>query len=380
MNGVDPRSVLLVDTLSATNDYGVELPLALDPLVDLTVFTLHGTRLRADQCRRLVVAFPEYGGPRSHLAKLITEIMATARLVREIWRHRHGVVFVQFFRYTPFEFPVYLLLRPFLRCLSCTAHNVLPHEPRWWHRPLYAIWYRLVDRVHVLSRGTADRLVTEFGVPPRKLVHAPHGNYDRFRIDHPVPEVRSVRQELGLTDDHVLVLFYGLIRAYKGADLLIAAAARMTQSKVVIVIAGGCEPDVQRQLQQQVVDVGLDSRLQLRFGFLEPERLAACIEAADVAVFPYRHIDQSGALMLAMTYGKAILASDIPGFREYLDGGQLGLLCDAHDRDAFAQALDRLAADPALRADLGQRARLAAATTYAWPTMARTLVEAFGAC
>lgn len=371
--------VLLVDTLSGSNDYGVELPLALDSVVHLTLFTIRGTRLQQGQCRRLIAAFPEYGGRRSHLAKLGTQILATARLAREIWRHRHGVVFVQFFRYTAFEFPVYLLLRPFVRCLACTVHNLLPHEPHWWHRPFYALWYRMIDRAHVLSRGTADGLQQQFGVPPDKLVYAPHGNYERFRVEHPAANPKAIREELGLKAEQALVLFYGLIRDYKGVDLLIDAATRMTEQHAVILVAGGCAPDLQAQLQRQAARANLGSRLKLQFGFVEPQRLANCLEAADVVVFPYRSIYQSGALMLAMTYGKAMIASDIPGFSEYLQAGELGLLCNAQNADALAGALDRLVSDPALRAELGRRARRASQTTYSWTAVAHTLAANFGA-
>ena len=90
--------VLLVDTLSATNDFGVELPLALAEYVDLTVFTLRGTRLSSQPGMAVLIAFPEFGGARSKLQKLGTQIVATCQLARALWAYRRDVIHVQAFR------------------------------------------------------------------------------------------------------------------------------------------------------------------------------------------------------------------------------------------------------------------------------------------
>src|SRR5262249_30097937 len=80
--------VLLVDTLSSSNDYGVDLVRALAPLVRLTVFTVKGTHLGERDCARLLPLFPEYWGRRSRLGKFFDEVLATLHLAVELWRHR----------------------------------------------------------------------------------------------------------------------------------------------------------------------------------------------------------------------------------------------------------------------------------------------------
>lgn len=369
--------VLLVDTLSATNDFGVELPLALAKFADLTVFTLKGSRLVSQPGLSVVTGFPEFGGHRSKLQKLGTQFVATFKLAKALWAHRRDVIHVQAFRSIVLELPLYTVLRPFLRKLVCTVHNVLPHERIWWQPIAYGHWYRMLHIAHVLSTHTGQALVERFGLRPERVLYAPHGNYETFLKGHPPIAASLARESLGLPQDHVLVFFFGLIRQYKGVDLLIAAAQQMRATQVTILIAGGCEDAMQSEINAALQGRTGGPRIDLRFGYVEQQSLSDCLAAADVVVFPYRHIYQSGALMLALTYGKAIVASDIAGFREYLQDGETAVLCDATDAQALAAALDGLVSDPQCRARLGENARRSAITTYAWARIARSIFERY---
>lgn len=369
--------VLLVDTLSATNDFGVELPLALAEFADLTVFTLIGSRLTSQPGLSVVTGFPEFGGPRSKLQKLGTQFMATFKLAKALWAHRRDVIHVQAFRSIVLELPVYTLLRPFLKTLVCTVHNVLPHERTWWQPIAYGHWYRMLHVAHVLSTHTGQALVERFGLRPERVLFAPHGNYEIFLKGHPPVATKVVRELLGLPEDHALVFFFGLIRQYKGVDLLIEAVQRMRTTQVTILIAGGCEDSMQTEINAALGKRQTGPRIDVRFGYVAQQSLSNCLAAADVVVFPYRHIYQSGALMLALTYGKAIVASDIAGFREYLQQGETAVLCDATKAQALAAVIDRLLSDPQYRARLGDNARRAALTTYSWASIARTISEGY---
>ena len=369
--------VLLVDTLSATNDFGVELPLALAEYVDLTVFTLRGTRLSSQPGMAVLIAFPEFGGARSKLQKLVTQIVATCQLARALWAYRRDVIHVQAFRSITLELPLYTLLRPFLKNLVCTVHNALPHERSWWQPLAYGHWYRMLHLAHVLSEHTGQALVARFGMRQERILYAPHGNYEAFLKAFPPAPSHQTRAVLGLAQDHVLILFFGLIRQYKGVDLLIAAAQRMQSSQVTILIAGSCEDDMRAEINQALGKSVSRPRIDVRFGFVEQQTLSDYLAAADIVVFSYRHIYQSGALLLAMTYGKAIVACDIAGFREYVQPGETAVLCDVNDTQALATVLDHLAADPGARARLGSNALQAANTTYAWANIARTIVKGY---
>jgi glycosyltransferase involved in cell wall biosynthesis len=371
--------VLLVDTLSGSNYFAVELVRALAPLVKLTVFTTLNSALSERDGIRLVLGFPEYGGGRSHFLKLLTQIAGTFKLARELWKHRNGVVHVQFFRTAAFELPVYALFRLIGGRIVFTAHNALPHELRWWHRAMYGFWYRIVDRIHVMSVHTARELVLGAGVSGDRVHVVPHGNYASFRIAFPPASAEVTRGRLGIGAATVMILFFGLVREYKGVDLLLRAFANLDPAMdACLVIAGGTAPEIVEELEGLIRSLDIQQRVRFLPHYLPDEELSSMLEACDITAFPYRHIYQSGALMLGMTYGKPIVASDIEGFREYVVPGNSAVLADATDSIAFAAALASLVRDADQRQAIGRNAGERAATVYDWNAIARDIVSIYG--
>ena len=366
--------MLVVDTLSSGNDFGVELPTALEPLVDLTVFTIKGTRLTSTDCSHIIEAFPEYWGKRSKALKLLDQLRATALLAMELIKHRKGVVHVQFFRAPAIEFPLYFLLRPFLARLVYTAHNALPHEQKFWQPFTARLWYLIIDHVHVLSHHTAAVLTARFGVDASRITHAPHGSYDRFLRDHPPAAVQTTRTRLKLKPEEKMVLYFGLIRPYKGVDRLIDAASFLPNG-VRVVIAGGCGEPLLGQLRERIATSSAKDKILFLHGFVNNQDMSDYMEAADVVVFPYLHIYQSGALLQAMTFGKTVVVSDLAGFREYVQHDATGWVSNTSDPRAFAADIELLLNDPARAARIGAGAKDACAHEFSWDRIARQITS-----
>lgn len=367
--------VLFVDTLSATNDFGVEMPVALDPLVELTVFTIKGTRLKESDCARILPAFPEYWGSRSKFAKIVDEISALWKLSIELLRHRNGVVHIQFFRFPLVEVPVYLFFRPVLRRLVFTAHNALPHENKHWHHFAYKLWYSIVDQVHVLSNHTGEQLTKSLGVSSSKIGYAPHGNYDRFIRDTPPECSEMTRRALGISENEKLILYFGLIRPYKGVDRLIDASPHISTPNTRILVAGGCAEPLLTELRQRILTKDTHGKVTFLPGFVENKQLSSLLAAADLVVFPYTHIYQSGAVLLAMSFGKPVLVSDIEGFREYVHDSQTGWLVDTSDATLFANSIDSALQNSDALTKIGRAARYACDTDFSWSHIAQTIVQ-----
>jgi glycosyltransferase involved in cell wall biosynthesis len=367
---MEPRPrVLLVESLSGGNAYGVELARALSARVSLTVLTVDDSRLGpADGA---LPVLPRFGGRRGRVAKLAQELFGALRLLVELWRHRHASVHVQSFRVTAVEAPLYFLMRPWLRRLVVTAHNVVPHEPRRWHRAFYGRWYRLADRIHVLSSYARDRLIAEFGVDRDKLLLTPHGNYEGFVAGHPPDVGAACRSSFGIPKDARVILFFGSIRPYKGVDRLLDAFELLAQAEDLhLVIAGAAAPELAREIDARIERSTARERIRLRARFSTDTELAGLLQMADVVVLPYAHVYQSGVLLLAMSFGKAIIASDIEGLREYLDDGVEGVLCDTTKPARLAREMLALAREDGRRAALGAAAREASLESYAWDEIA----------
>jgi glycosyltransferase involved in cell wall biosynthesis len=105
----------------------------------------------------------------------------------------------------------------------------------------------------------------------------------------------------------------------------------------------------------------------------DPE-LPAYFRRADLLVLPHREVDVSGVLFAGLAFGKAMVLSDVGGFREVVEEHGAGRLVPLGDAGGLREAIAALLADPAERARLEQRSRAAAAGPYSWDSIAeRTL-------
>jgi glycosyltransferase involved in cell wall biosynthesis len=168
-----------------------------------------------------------------------------------------------------------------------------------------------------------------------------------------------------------VVLFFGLIRPYKGVDRLLAAFELLAKAEeVYLVIAGSAAPALERELEAAIERSDAKARIRFRPRFSSDPELAALLRMADIVVFPYQHVYQSGALLLAMSFGKAIIASNIPGLAEYLENGVEGILCDTDKPTHLAREILALAREDARREAFGAAAREISLECYGWERIA----------
>lgn len=368
--------VLVVDTLSGSNDYAVSLATALAEKTDLTFLTVCDSRLPDTSSYRLLKTIPPPSAQRLRHTLHFSKYLAV--LTRELWRHRKGIVHIQFFRSKIFEVPIYTAARlTFLNKLIFSAHNALPHEQKFWHKIFYQLWYRIVDDIQVLGNYASQQLL-EMGVPNRKIHWIPHGNYTLFLSQHQ-PDPRSLtREKYGAQADDIVFLMYGLIRQYKGLDLLTEAFCQIpTSSKAYLIVAGGGNSHLFDSAIECLKKGNKDTRAMFRFGFVEDAELSNLVAACDVVVLPYRHVYQSGALLLSMTYGKPIIASNLSGFRDYVAHDREALLIDPTNTAEFSHAIETLSNDTRRRLYLGEKARSRALQAYGWPEIADQLVKLY---
>lgn len=196
-----------------------------------------------------------------------------------------------------------------------------------------------VDRVVVHSRRGADELV-ELGVPRTRIARIPHPVFERAG---PVRDGRP-----GQT-----LLFIGLIRAYKGVDLLLRALPLVARDRpeVRLVVAG--DPlDPVEPLRTLASDLGVGERVDWRLGFLPDDEVEDVLADASVVVLPYRRrVDASGILALAVGHGLPIVASDVGSLGETVEEFGAGEVVPPEDVEALAAACIRLLADDGRRDD-----------------------------
>jgi glycosyltransferase involved in cell wall biosynthesis len=198
-------------------------------------------------------------------------------------------------------------------------------------------------------------LIEEFDVDPAKIYVIPHG--PMFH-DMPRPARVDARARLGFGATECVVLAQGFIAPYKGINFLLESWAQVQRQQpgARLVVAGSGQARWLTELQEKVAALDIADSVRLEFRFIPAEDLPAFFQAADILVYPYNEITGSGALMTGLTFRKAIVATDLPAFREVLTSNQNALLASYNDVKGFADALLKLIVDPVMRDRLAANA------------------------
>lgn len=265
--------------------------------------------------------------------------------------------------WTFFTAPVLTAIASHLRMsgvkLVTIAHNVSDHEGAAWKRMLLARQIAQSDAILTHTGPLADAAA-------RINPHVPIAVSPHPLFDYPEPKgtlPRRARLEL---------LMFGLLRPYKGADILIDAMAGCRDLDVTLSIVGESWGGV-GDLEAQVARLRLQGRVELVDRYVSDAEAAEYFDRADALVLPYRSVTGSGVVPLAMRYGKPIIASELPGFREMVrfhetgwrfPVGGVGALTDLI-RQRHTRA-DCTALEPTIAAE---RERMA------WPVFAKALLD-----
>jgi glycosyltransferase involved in cell wall biosynthesis len=311
--------------------------------------------------------------------KLPEAILNLCALTVRFLVSRPDVVHVQYLPMLKWRVPLDFWFLEFCRKrgskIMLTVHDLLPHDTGEVYRNTFDQLYRLVDGIICHSDHVKMRLGSEFSVPEEKVAVIPHGP---FFYDLPSTGLKNTLQSFALEPGQVLVLWQGIIFPYKGIDLLLSAWGQVeAQSEdACLVIAGTGAPEFLDQIRGQVKELGL-KRVKLHFRFISTEELVALYRAAVVVVYPYRAITTSGALATGLALGKAIIASDLPVFRELLIDRKNALLVDPQDSDELACALFELIQNPTLREHLAEKVRDMNFGDQTWSLIADKTLRAY---
>jgi glycosyltransferase involved in cell wall biosynthesis len=242
-----------------------------------------------------------------------------------------------------------------------TAHDLLPREPRPGQVRAQRRLYDAIDAIVVHSRYGRELLVGTLGVAPAKVRVIHHGAFEHLtRLSSEVP----LPPELAAVRDPV-VLFFGLLRPYKGVDALLDAWRGVDGAQLWIV--------GRPRMPLEPLRARADASVRFIPRFVSDAELPAFFRRADVVVLPYsrtERLDWSGVLATALAFGKPTVVSDVGGFGEVAAAGAARLV-PPDDAGALRDAITGLLEDPQERARLATGALTAAQGAYSWDAAAR---------
>jgi glycosyltransferase involved in cell wall biosynthesis len=252
-------------------------------------------------------------------------------------------------------------LLPARRPRVMTAHYILPPQPSRRQVSTARRLFGSMDAVIAHSEHGASRLREEVGLDPERVRVIPHGAFDYFTR---LPEEKPLPAELEGAEGPV-ILFFGLLRPYKGLDTLLRAFCELHGAELWIVGNPRMDLAPLRRLAGEA-----PGRVRFVTRFVEDAEVPPIFRRADLVVLPYRDAEQSGVLYTGLAFGKPLVLSSVGGFPEVAATGAARLV-PPEDPDALAEALSELTADPEARERLALAASEAAAGPYSWDAIAR---------
>lgn len=360
--------VLMIEHFLPDSTYTLELGKELKDLVDLTVFCRKGAAGNMNGIR-WVDGF--YEGGKNKPYAVVSYLAGLRRLACEICRGDYDIVHVQGFKYASAEIPFYLRYRKKYRFLVHTVHNLLPHEAVRADRKRYLQFYEHCDLLLVHNEYCKHLLVKEYQIAPEKIYITPHGAYTLVEMEQRKKEHETVN-----------FLQFGILRRYKGIDILFKALSLIPEEKrkrIHVTIAGPQFSKLDSTDYRKMAEhLGISKTVSVCCGYVPDEKLRELFGKTDFCLFPYRNIYGSGALLMAYSYGKPVIASDIPVFREEVEREKTGLLFTSENpEDLKNSILHATEWTKEQYTACTQRIQKLVEGKYSWKSSARSLVEAY---
>ena len=263
---------------------------------------------------------------------------------RRLRRERPDMVLMKY--WTPFMAPCIGTIARIARGngvtrVICQIDNVEPHEHHIVDRLFNRYFLGAVDGFVYMSEQVHGELKAYTSAP---MLFSPHPMFENF--GEAVDRAEACRR-LGLDPDIRYMLFFGLIRDYKGLDLLLRAWASARPEGYRLIVAG--EFYASREKYVSLIDEsGLRDEVALHDRFIPDEEVRYYFSAADCLVLPYRSATQSGVTQIAYNFSLPMIVTDVGGLPEIVPDGRTGLVC-APTAEGIADALRRIREGDTLR-------------------------------
>lgn len=229
------------------------------------------------------------------------------------------------------------LLKPALRQRVCfLCHNVLPHEASPMQRALSRFAFGHA-RFYIVHSEEDSRHLQDLQ-PGAVILKGHHPTYAEFGSTAPHTK-QQARRALGIPEEIKTLLFFGLIRPYKGLRYLIEAM-RPVAAKLdcQLLVAGEFYEDKQPYLDL-IAALELKDRIHLIDRYIPNEEVSLYFAAADVVVLPYVSATQSGIVQIAFGLDRPVISTNVGGLPEAVDHGKTGLLVEPENSERLAEAI-----------------------------------------
>lgn len=211
-------------------------------------------------------------------------------------------------------------------------HNAIPHEQSVLDKRLNDYFFNRVDSFVALSQSVKNDILKNYNNAKVEVLHHPVYNHFGDSIDK-----SEARYKLNLKLDKKYLLFFGLIREYKGLDILLETLA-LLPNDYNLIIAGEVYGSFEKY--QKIIDYhDLSKRIHLFDNYIPDKEVGLYFSAADCCVLPYKSATQSGIVAIAKHFKVPVVVSDVGGLGEFIENERSGLLIKTATPTKFSDAI-----------------------------------------
>jgi glycosyltransferase involved in cell wall biosynthesis len=231
------------------------------------------------------------------------------------------------------------------------------------------------------GENNRQRFLSLFDLPRERLHIIPHGNEQLFLSSRSkTTTATQMRERYGIDSNSPVILFFGNLTPSKGLPDLIKAFsevyAKEPYARLMIVGRPSKFIDVD-ELTQLIEEYGISKATIIAAHYLPIEEVAPLMDMATVVIYPYLNSTQSGALQVAYTFGKPVIATNVGGLPEAVEDGKSGFLVPPSAPDKLAQTILKLINDPNLAMEMGIYAKHLSNTKFSWESIAREVLSIY---
>ena len=351
----------------------------VDAGTDVTLYTSDETEIPENVQFKVSTYFKKIYGLDPSFVRGIRFLNGIVRVFIDCFRNDIKICHFHFFHVGILEIFNILCAKLLRRVIVITAHDVDAFAKGLSVEAFVRLAYGWANLVIAHNKYSKDELVDFAGINTDKIRIIPHGNY----IDSiPATYDKLVsRKHLGIADNSKVVLLFGQIKAVKGLDILIKSIPRVLKScsDLKILIAGKPWKTEMVGYRELIDKLNVRNYFIIHEKYIPDEEVPFYFSASDLIVLPYRKIYQSGVLLKAMSYAKAVLASDLPGMRDVITDEKTGFLFKSEDVDSLADKLSFILKRPEKREAVALNGKKMMIEKYSWKVIGEKTLKCYSA-
>ena len=215
-------------------------------------------------------------------------------------------------------------------------HNLNPHEKRIGDSVLSNYFLNSCDAHLALSKKVEEDILAKDKVHP--VIYYPHPVYDNFGE---IIDKKQSKNKLQLDENTSYILFFGLIREYKGLDLLLHAMAssKLKNENIKLIIAGEFYSDIEKY-QTIIKENGIENNVLIYNQFIPDNEVNTYFSASDLVVQPYKHATQSGITQICYHFNKPMIVTNVGGLPETVPNNIVGYVCEPN-AESIAESISK---------------------------------------